>query len=172
MRGRRRRSVSHNAADGGSNGRQEGSDDGNPARILRFVRNRPGASLQRVAEGLDLGHTTVRYHVTRLTAQGRLKRVREGREVRLFLDDGDLLNRIAPVVRDPDRERILEYLADNPVPHLTINRIATDLGLEFGFVKRTLEHLVNLDVLEMERIMGRYHLQEVEDIAELLDRVR
>lgn len=145
---------------------------GTRRRILEVIEEVPGAAIQTVADELDLGHSTVRYHVAGLEGDGYIERIRDGRHVRLFVRENDLATRIAPLLRDPARERILDYLSEKPIPHLTINRIATDLGLEFGLVKRTLEQLVEVDVLDLDYIMGRYRIVERRDLETLLERAR
>lgn len=54
------------------------------ARVQRFVVEHPATTSTHVAEALGRGPTIVAYHVLRLERDGKLRRERVGREVRLY----------------------------------------------------------------------------------------
>lgn len=140
--------------------------------VLQAVLTRPGTSIQDVADALDVDHSTVRHHVRVLREEGAVERIRDGRIVRLFVRGAGLAERLAPILRDPDRGRVLDYLRDHPVPTVTINRVADALGLHFRVVRRTMEWLDRVGVIEMTRDEGGYRLREVRDLGDLMDRSR
>lgn len=140
--------------------------------IVTAVGTEPESSIRRVADELDMNHSTVQYNIRVLADRGIVRTRRVGRELRLFTGQKSRLGRLAPIMRNPKRGLVLEYLADNRVGNISINRIATDLGLSFGLVKRTLVRLADIGVLDLERVRGRYRIDVVADLADLLEELQ
>lgn len=136
-------------------------------RVLEFLQRHPGAAIQSVADNLGIAHTTATYHLEILRRLGRVTCDREGRTLRHYAGPGgeELADRLRPLLDDPKRRSILEFLAAAPNQPLRINHLAQNLGLTHGFVTRALATLIRHGVVKLQPRGPRYWIQTIVDLS-------
>ena len=125
-------------------------------RVLALVAEFPGMTIRQLTTPLGSSHATVTYHLSLLVRKGLLVRERDGREVRHYLaDDGRPTRYLTALSRHPGKRAILIFLASQST-NLSVNKMARQLGLPFGFLKRTLMALDRQGLIRLESRNFRY----------------
>lgn len=125
-------------------------------RVMALVSENPGQTIRQLTKPLGSSHATVTYHLALLVRRGLLVRERDGREVRHFVANaGRSTQYIEALNREPRKRAILVLLASQKT-NLSINHMARQLGLPFGFLKRTLIALERQGLVRLESRSFRY----------------
>lgn len=125
-------------------------------RVLALVAEHPGSTIRQLTKPLGSSHATVTYHLTLLVRKGFLVRERDGREVRHYLANaGRPTQYLDALSREPRKRAILILLA-NQTTTVSVNRMARQLSLPFGFLKRTLQALERQGLVRLESRSLRY----------------
>lgn len=140
--------------------------------ILEYIGDRPGSSIQDICDELELAYSTVQYNVEGMTKTDVVKTFRLGRKVRVFKPGTGHVARITMLLRNGGDRRILHYLAMAHVGNLSVNRIASDLDLTFGRVRRALGRFRRMGLIALDKVRGRFRIREKMDIGKLLKRVQ
>lgn len=126
------------------------------ARVLALVTEFPGMTIRQLTKPVGSSHATVTYHLMALARKGLLVRERDGREVRHYVShEGRPAQYLAALSRNPTKRAILVFLA-NQTTTLSVNQMAQQLGMPFGFVKRTLMALDQRSLIRVEVKNFRY----------------
>lgn len=133
------------------------------AEVLGFLSLHPGATIQLVADGLGMSHTAAGYLLRVLQRSGHIEAARHGRTVRHYRMDSasSRQDRLAPILRDSNRARVLDDIRASSPGGTSINRLAQRLGLGFSLVKSTLEELDGLGLVRLEHTHGRYRVHRI-----------
>ena len=126
------------------------------ARLLALITEFPGMTIRQLTKPLGSSHATVTYHLMALARKGLLVRERDGREVRHYVSrEGRPAQYLAALARNPAKRAILVFLAGQTT-NLSVNKMAQQLGMPFGFVKRTLLALDQRGLIRLEARNFRY----------------
>lgn len=141
-------------------------------RAYEFVVLNPGSTIQETAVHLQTGHSTASYHLTALTRLGLVEAVRAGRQLRHFPRPRGFspASFVEVLLRDTKRSALVHFLATQPVAYLSLNGIAKQTHLPFGFVKRTLEQMEAAGLVALERRHYRYHVTISDQLRGLVER--
>lgn len=136
--------------------------------VLQFVRSRPGATIRDVAVRLAVSHSTATYHLLALQRLGVLSQQRVGREMRHFAGGqppgpGE---RLRSFLEDPRTTALVDVLVRDGVERLTMNQVAHEAGVPFGYAKRTLRHLQDMGFVTLERRNYRYTIRVLAPLRE------
>jgi len=125
-------------------------------RVMALVTEFPGITIRQLTLPLGASHATVTYHLAALVRKGLLVRQRDGREVRHYLaSEGKPSQYLSALCRDPAKRAIVLFLASQDT-NLSVNKMARQLGLPFGFLKRTLMGLDRAGLIRLEARNFRY----------------
>jgi predicted ArsR family transcriptional regulator len=130
-------------------------------RVVALLTEFPGMTIRQLAKPLGSSHATATYHLSLLVRKGMLVRERDGREVRHYLaHDGRPTRYLTALARHPAKRAIVTFLASQST-NLSVNKMASQLGLPFGFLKRTLLALDRQGLIRLESRNFRYfvHVQ-------------
>ncbi len=129
--------------------------------VYAVLRRLPGATIQDVARELGLGHTTATYHLNCLTERGSVHRERDGRAMRHFLTQGASARTtyVDALMRDDRKRRIINHLASGRADGCTVNKLAKSVKLPYGFVRRTLNQLVERGYVDVVRHTGWHQVR-------------
>lgn len=129
--------------------------------VYDVLERMPGATIQDVARELSLGHTTATYHLSCLAERGIVRPERDGRAVRHFLTDrqDDVGAYVDALLRDERKRRVLRVLASGRADGCTVNRLAKNVRLLYGFVRRTLDQLVDRGYVDILRHRGWHQVR-------------
>jgi DNA-binding IclR family transcriptional regulator len=121
----------------------------------------PGLTVGRAAGVLSVSHSTASYQLRALTRLGLVEQLRDGRELRHFLlpRGSSQAAYVAALMRDAKVRRLLEFLGRHDVARMTINQVAKEAGVAFGFARRTLLRLQEMGLVRLERRSYRYTIQ-------------
>ncbi len=129
--------------------------------VYAVLERLPGATIQDVAQALSLGHTTATYHLNCLTERGIVHPERDGRAVRHFLAarHEDAAAYVGALLRDERKARVLSHLASGNADGCTVNRLAKHVHLPYGFVRRTLDQLLDRGYVDVVRHRGWHQVR-------------
>lgn len=139
--------------------------------MLELVREEPGQSLLDVARSMDLHVSTVSYHARRLEDRGRVRRMRDGRCVRLFPYSEGLSARemaLITALKSPKARDVLEYLADHP--GVTKTEAAEALGMSVKGLGWHVDRLEKLGLVRVDGDQRAYSLKLEDGIERLIER--
>lgn len=136
------------------------------ARILDLLRETPGVTIQQVAQLLACSHPNATYHLDALRRKGLIVREREGRSVRHYLGQSEPQThlRVAALRTDERLRAVLDCLSQTRAKDVTINGVATQLNLPYGFLKRSLLRLQQHGLIELNRRNFRYSISVKRDL--------
>lgn len=139
------------------------------AKTLRIVEEAPGITIRRVANQLRVTHSTTSYHLLAVARMGLIEQLRDGREMRNFpLPRGSSrASYVHALLRDQRAGDVVRFICRNDVSKMTLNQIATQSGFPFGFVRRTLLKLEDMNMVALVRRSYRYHLRVTDEFRKL-----
>lgn len=118
-----------------------------------------GCAIRDIAGLLRTPHSTAARHVERLAKAGRIAKVRDGREVRLFLGKPDPSAYLHALLRDPRKRKVAGVLCLLPVEGMSLRAVAKAARMPLGSVKRTLEQFHAAGLVGLERQSRRCCVQ-------------
>jgi DNA-binding transcriptional ArsR family regulator len=130
-------------------------------RVHDVVAKNPGITLARAAMKLSATQSSASYQLRALARLGLVEQLRDGRELRHFiLPQGSTpAAYVAALMTDPKVAGLLVFLATHDVQHMTVNAIARGAGATFGFTRRTLLRLQEMELLTMKRRSFQYYIR-------------
>ena len=124
----------------------------NRQRILDFIENNPGSTVNAIESDLGIKRGTVRYHVTNLKDAGKILMFRNGNYVSLFRNESALWNknhrRIEPHMPGVTCKKVCRMIYDHP--GISNMELCEKLGLSKGAVTSHIKTLEDIDCLEVE----------------------
>lgn len=132
----------------------------NRREIYETLCDREGMTLSDLAEELDISHTSVKWHLRKLSDRG-LVRERGGGRTRYFPTNRrhTEVDLMLPEIRDSEpRSRILEYLADDP--GINQREVAERLSTSRGSARHHLERLDEFGAVERDEKKEGYILTD------------
>lgn len=130
-------------------------------RLLSLLIERPGMTIRELTTPMGATHATVTYHLGVLVRKGMLVRERDGRDVRHYIPHRGRANQyIEAMYREPRKRAILLLLAERSAS-VSVNAMAKQLQVPFGFLKRTLVALDRQGFVRLETKAFRFtvHVQ-------------
>lgn len=128
-------------------------------KVQALIAANPGLTIRQVAVRMGVSHATTTYHLGVLVRKGVLARQRDGREVRHFLNSANNADQfLEALFRDERKRKIIEFLAAREVA-LSINKMAVQLELPFGYLKRTLLQLQTQGLVALPSVCMRYYVE-------------
>jgi predicted transcriptional regulator len=124
----------------------------NRQRILNFIKNNPGSTVNMIESDLGIKRGTVRYHVINLKDAGKILMFRNGNYVSLFRNESALWNknhkRIEPHLPGATCKKVCRMIYDHP--GITNMELCEKLGLSKGAVTSHIKTLEDIECLEVE----------------------
>nr|WP_321498003.1 winged helix-turn-helix transcriptional regulator [uncultured Methanolobus sp.] len=124
----------------------------NRQKILDFIENNPGSTVNAIESDLGIKRGTVRYHVTNLKDAGKILMFRNGNYVSLFRNESALWNknhrRIEPHLPGVTCKKVCRMIYDHP--GISNMELCEKLGLSKGAVTSHIKTLEDIDCLEVE----------------------
>ncbi|WMW23212.1 winged helix-turn-helix transcriptional regulator [Methanolobus mangrovi] len=125
----------------------------NRLKILNFIENNPGSTVNMIEKDLDLKRGTVRYHVNALKDAGKILLFRNGNYVSMFRNESDLWNKshgqtIEPHLQGVMCKKVCRLIFENP--GITNMELSERLGISKGTVRSHIRTLEDMDCLEVE----------------------
>jgi predicted transcriptional regulator len=154
------------------------SNNENRQKILDFIEQNPGSTVNAIETDLGIKRGTVRYHVTNLKDAGKILMFRIGNHLSLFRNESALWNKnhkgIEFHLPGTTCKKVCRTIYDNP--GITNMELCKKLGLSKGSVSFHIKTLEDIDCLEVEA-NGRfknYFLREGyhPDEVPLFERIR
>jgi predicted transcriptional regulator len=103
--------------------------------ILQYVNANPGSTIARIAQDQLIDRATVKYHLYKLEAGGKVVLRRMGKYARIFRNSGAFSadeQKVIAHLQNRNSSRILSLIMDNP--GITNQELAEQLGIEKGAV--------------------------------------
>lgn len=156
----------------GSGGLLRGLREQKYRAVVDLLTQRPGATVQEVADSLRCTHPTASYHLNALFRMGLIVREREGRVVRHYGSQAGAVRdgKIRSLLNEPRTRNLVRFLVQGGDDVKTVNRIATGVGEPFGYVKRLLAALEKYGWVCVERRNFRYSVRVAPAFADLARR--
>ncbi|HUR25981.1 MAG TPA: winged helix-turn-helix transcriptional regulator [Candidatus Thermoplasmatota archaeon] len=136
------------------------------ARVLAQVTANPGITIRQVAVALGFSHATCSYHLQALVRNGLASRVSDGRDVRFFpAGQYSVLSHLRVLVADPVKKTLARFVVEHreDLPGMTLNEVAGQVGVRFGFLKRTMLQFERIGFVYIGRRGSRYLVWPVND---------
>ena len=130
-------------------------------RLLALLLESPGMTIRQLTTPMASSHATVTYHLAVLVRKSILVRERDGRNVRHYpAARGRSTQYLEALYREP-RKRAILLLLVQPTGNVSVNKMAKQLQVPFGFLKRTLIALERQGFVRLEAKGVRYtvHIQ-------------
>lgn len=133
-------------------------ENGSRAEVLRVIEERPGLSIQEVAEAMGLSRGAVRHHLGYLTRDGHVASHRHGNHVLLFSAAVPVMRRRAIFqLRIGSIRSIVEAAIERP--RFRPVEVADEVGITVRSVRRGLRVLERAGLVQSESVRrGTYRL--------------
>ena len=126
-------------------------ESGPRADVLRIIEERPGLSIQELAEALELSRGAVRHHLVHLTRDGHVSSHRHGNHVLLFAASVPVMRRRAIFqLRIASIRSIVEVAIARP--RLRPVEVADETGISVRSVRRGLRVLERAGLVQSESV--------------------
>lgn len=131
-------------------------DNKNRLKILKFIEENPGSTVNTIEKDLGLKRGTVRYHVSTLKDTGKILMFRNGNYVSLFRNESAIWNQktiIEGHLQDVTCKNVCQLIYDNP--GITNKELSEKLGISKSSVAAHIRTLEDMGCL-LIRASGRF----------------